>query len=455
MTIEVGRVGMIPVSQIIVLEDRTRQEMGDLDSMEANMKESGLITPLAVKDNKDGTYTLLAGERRFIILKRHNGEEPDSNIPCRIYDNDLSELEMKVIEKSENFFRKDMEYFEFDKLTYEIHTLQQQLHGVPIPGPGNEGWSVEDTGDMIGLTQGPTSQAIARARAREAYPDLFSSCKSASDATKILKKVNEEAIKGAIAQKLEAQSEETDIRKIADRFMIKDIFTGIKEIPDGIVHLVEIDPPYSIKLSEQKKKDGESKYMLDDYNEIDADSYMDGSADPKDHWLGINTLLRECYRVMAQHSWLICWFAPHPWFEVMYNAIRAAGFGTTKLCGIWTKGTPGQSMNPTIRLANSYEMFFYAWKGQPALNRAGQGNDFHFSPVPANQKVHPTERPVELMKEIYDTFAFTGSRVLIPFLGSGNGLLAAHSLGLQGIGFELSKSYKDSFLVKAHSILQK
>jgi site-specific DNA-methyltransferase (adenine-specific) len=100
-------------------------------------------------------------------------------------------------------------------------------------------------------------------------------------------------------------------------------------------------------------------------------------------------------------------------------------------------------------------MFFYAWKGQPALNKAGRSNEFHFSPVPANQKSHPTERPIELMKEIYDTFAFSGSRILIPFLGSGNGLLAANQLGMSACGFELSKSYKDSFLVKAHLLMQK
>jgi site-specific DNA-methyltransferase (adenine-specific) len=139
----------------------------------------------------------------------------------------------------------------------------------------------------------------------------------------------------------------------------------------------------------------------------------------------------------------------------MYQWIKGAGFGVTRLCGIWTKGTPGQSMNPSIRLANSYEMFFYAWKGSPALNKAGHGNDFNFPPVPAQQKVHPTERPIELMKDLYETFAFPGSRVLIPFLGSGNGLLAANALGMPAVGFELSRSYKDSFLVKANSMFTK
>ena len=442
MTINVGEVRMIDIGTIFV-GDRVRQEMGDLDGLEANMKESGLISPLAVMDNFDGTYQLLAGERRYTVLHRHNGA--GTQVPVRIYDKGLSEIEIKVIEKSENFYRKDMEWWEYDLLVKQIHDLQQAIHGEKAPGPGQSGWGTKETAEMIGLSQGMISPAILRAEAREQFPELFESCKSAADATKVLKKIGEEAIKEALAQKIQAASVDTDLSRIASRFIIKDCFEGIKGIPDGVMHLVEIDPPYSINLASQKRKDGESQYSLDEYNEISPDRYEDM----------MPRLFKECHRVMSDHSWLICWFAPHPWFEKMYQWIKGSGFGTTRLCGIWTKGTPGQSMNPTTRLANSYEMFFYAWKGQPALNKAGRGNDFHFPPVPSQQKVHPTERPIELMEEIYATFAFTGSRVLIPFLGSGNGLLAAHKLGMQGVGFELSKSYKDSFIVKAHSLFSR
>lgn len=440
MTITVGKVGMIPASSVIV-EDRVREELGDLDGLENNMKESGLITPLAVKDNKDGTYRLLAGGRRFTVLSRNNVNE----IPVRIYEEDLSELEIKIIEQAENLYRKDLEWWEYDILIKQIHDLQQSIHGEKAPGPGQSGWGTKETAEMVGLSQGMISPAILRAEAREAFPELFDNCKSAADATKVLKKLNEEAIKQALAQKIQAQSSDTDLTKLASRFIIKDCLTGIKEIPDGVIHLTEIDPPYAINLTAQKRKDGESQYSLDSYNEINPEKYSTMMPE----------LFKECYRVMSEHSWLLCWFAPQPWFEKMYQWIKAAGFGTTRLCGIWTKGTPGQSMNPTTRLANSYEMFFYAWKGTPALNKAGHSNDFHFPPLSPQQKVHPTERPLELMEELYATFAFTGSRVLIPFLGSGVGLLAAHHLGMQGIGFELSKSYKDSFLVKAHASFTK
>jgi len=200
MTISVGRVGMIPISSVIIAEDRAREDMGDLNALELNMKESGLITPLAVKDLKNGTFLLLAGERRFTVLKQNQVPE----IPARIYEQDLSELEMKIIEKSENFFRKDMEYFEMDKLTLEIHRMQQELHGEQAPGPGQAGWSMSDTGDMIGgVSKATISQSIKRAELREALPEVFNDCKTAADALKMIKKLDEAVVKQAIAKQIE------------------------------------------------------------------------------------------------------------------------------------------------------------------------------------------------------------------------------------------------------------
>jgi len=445
MTIDVGRVEMVPV-ELITVSDRAREVMGDLDGLEESMKESGLTTPLTFRLMEDKSYNLLAGERRFTVLKR-NGV---TLIPGRIYERDLTELEVKIIEKAENFYRKDWEYYELDKLTLEITQMQQELHGVKAPGPGSDGWGLADTGEMLGgATKAAISQSIKRAEAREVFPELFENCKTASDASKILKKVNEAMVKGAIAEKLKLQSTNSTLHEMAKSYVVRSFFDGVKGIPSGIMHLVEIDPPYAINLHQAKKTDGESQYILGEYNEIPIEYYMDGS--PDGSWRGMNEVFQECYRVMSDHSWLLCWFAPEPWFNEIYQAILKAGFETTRMCPVWTKPS-GQSKRPEMHLPNSYEMFFYAWKGRPAIAKVRGGNVFNYSPVPAQQKTHPTERPIDLMTDIYETFAFPGSRVLIPFLGSGVGILAAHKLGMAPIGFDLSKGNKDSFLIKANAL---
>lgn len=434
--IQVGEVAMIPFSSIYVSE-RARKEMGDLDSIEKSIQERGLICPLAVKRAENNKFHLLAGERRFLVLEKNKVEL----VPVRIFPDHISEFEMKSIELAENFYRKDFEYWESDNLLREIHSLNQSIHGIAAPGPGQSGWTLKDTAKLAGVTDASVSTAIKRAEVREAFPELFSDCKTQKDASKIIKKMDEMLTKEQIAKRLEDTRSNGKLNQLAKCFVIKDFFEGVAGIPDNIMHLVEIDPPYAIDLNALKKTDGESIYNQSEYNEIPTSDYQNF----------MRRVFTQCYRVMNEHSWLLCWFAPEPWMEIIYSELITAGFQTTRMCGIWNKGF-GQAKRPEIHLANSYEMFFYAWKGRPALNKQGRANVFSFSPVSPQQKTHPTERPIELMREVYDTFAFTGSRVFIPFLGSGSGLIAADQLGMSPIGFELSKSYRDAFLVKLHNM---
>ena len=115
-------------------------------------------------------------------------------------------------------------------------------------------------------------------------------------------------IKHVIAQKLESKKSDTTLDKLSRCFIVRDFFEGVKKIPNDSIHLVEIDPPYAINLEGNKKKVGSFQYLMDNYNEIDIEEYQ----------LFMAKTFAECYRVMSPHSWLICWFAPQPWFEKIY-----------------------------------------------------------------------------------------------------------------------------------------
>jgi DNA modification methylase len=150
---------------------------------------------------------------------------------------------------------------------------------------------------------------------------------------------------------------------------------------------------------------------------------------------------------MSAHSWLVCWYAKEPWQEVVYQLIKDAGFDCKRIAGLWVKPN-GQTNCPERYLANAYEPFYYASKGHPAIIRQGRSNVFTFNPVAPTRKIHPTERPVELIQDILSTFAWPGARVIIPCLGSGNTLLACSNLKLQAFGFDLAEKYKDAFTLK-------
>ena len=95
-------------------------------------------------------------------------------------------------------------------------------------------------------------------------------------------------------------------------------------------------------------------------------------------------------------------------------------------------------------------MFFYARKGNARINLLGRQNVFSYKPIPHAHKYHPTERPRELILELLKTFGFTNDKVLVPFAGSGRTLIEAAKLSMIPIGFDLTKSYRDGYIVRVN-----
>jgi site-specific DNA-methyltransferase (adenine-specific) len=57
------------------------------------------------------------------------------------------------------------------------------------------------------------------------------------------------------------------------------------------------------------------------------------------------------------------------------------------------------------------------------------------------RRVHPTQKPVELMARIIGAFSELGDVILDPYAGSGSTLVAAKNLGRRAIGVEISEDY--------------
>lgn len=56
-------------------------------------------------------------------------------------------------------------------------------------------------------------------------------------------------------------------------------------------------------------------------------------------------------------------------------------------------------------------------------------------------KIHPTQKPVELYSWIYQHFAKPGDKILDTHLGSGSSRIAAYEAGLEFVGYEIDRDY--------------
>jgi site-specific DNA-methyltransferase (adenine-specific) len=60
-----------------------------------------------------------------------------------------------------------------------------------------------------------------------------------------------------------------------------------------------------------------------------------------------------------------------------------------------------------------------------------------------NDKIHPTQKPVDLYASCLRTFAKVGDRIFDPMMGSQSSRIAAYKMGFDYVGCELDKEYFD------------
>ena len=59
--------------------------------------------------------------------------------------------------------------------------------------------------------------------------------------------------------------------------------------------------------------------------------------------------------------------------------------------------------------------------------------------------IHPTQKPIQLIKFLIETFTDPDDVVIDPVAGSGVTLLAANQLSRRGYGFEIKREYVGAF----------
>jgi site-specific DNA-methyltransferase (adenine-specific) len=57
------------------------------------------------------------------------------------------------------------------------------------------------------------------------------------------------------------------------------------------------------------------------------------------------------------------------------------------------------------------------------------------------EKIHPTQKPVEVLKRLIEIFTDEGEVVIDPVAGSGSTLIAAIETNRKGYGFEIKKDF--------------
>jgi ParB/RepB/Spo0J family partition protein len=411
----------IPLKDVKV-GSRFREKFEDIDKLAESISIYGLIEPVIIDENNE----LIAGERRYKahqLLKKEDIEVK--------YMKDLTELEKKEVELEENIQRKAFTWQEEVTAKDQLHKLKQRLHGSAIKGHESKGWKLKDTANALGESVGTVSMDVQLARGMKAFPELMKE-KSKTMAYKQLKKKQEAVLHEEFAKRLGSKGV-TDHPDVINGNCIEEM----AKMHSASVDLILTDPPYGIEVENAhtygRMTVKETRFEDGDFETFDL----------------LDKAIKEMFRVLKddRHLYLFCGIDKVP---TLCQLLAKHGFTPWHLPLIWDKGS-GSYPSQQTSFVHSYEACIHAQKGRRKLN-ASQRDVFPIKRVPASKKIHPTEKPTELLRDLIGYSSLPGEVVLDPFAGSGATLIAAKETNRRAIGIELDKAYYEGICKRLGSL---
>lgn len=201
---------------------------------------------------------------------------------------------------------------------------------------------------------------------------------------------------------------------------------------DGRADAFVTDPPYGVDFRSNMRKATEKFERLEN------------DETPFTEWMP------EAFRMTKDGGCLLCFYR---WDvqDGFLAAIKAAGWDVRSQA-VWWK--PGGSMGDLkMSFAAEHELIAFATKGEYRFPKKRPMSVFKTPKVPPGQMIHPTEKPVGLLRQLLKAVVPKGGLVVDPCMGSGTTGAACHELGMRFIGVEKDETYFQAAVAKMENAL--
>lgn len=185
----------------------------------------------------------------------------------------------------------------------------------------------------------------------------------------------------------------------------------MQRMATGSVDFILTDPPY---LCRYRPRDGQS--VRNDDNAA---------------WL--KPAFAQMYRVLKEDSLCLTFYGWNQ-ADLFLDAWRAAGFRIVGHVAFRKQYTASSRY-----LRHQHEVAYLLAKGDAPLpdNPPPDVADWVYT----GNRLHPTQKPVSVLKPFIEAYCPAGGVVLDPFCGSGSTLIAARELGRRHVGIELDAAH--------------
>ena len=217
-------------------------------------------------------------------------------------------------------------------------------------------------------------------------------------------------------------------------FVNQSCFDFLPEIESNSIDLVLIDPPYVISR-DTNFQSGEPTGKDTDRFRV---SFNFGSWDKEE--TDMPTVIKECYRILKDGGTLLCFY--DLWkITILKEYFEAAKFKQLRFLE-WVKTNP-VPINARINyLTNAREIAVTGVKkSKPTFNSSYDVALYRYPICREKDRFHPTQKPLNLLRDLIRKHSNSGDLVLDCFAGSASTGVAAILEGRNFTGCELSEEY--------------
>lgn len=193
-----------------------------------------------------------------------------------------------------------------------------------------------------------------------------------------------------------------------------DCIEAMQRLESGSVGFILTDPPY---IARYRSRDG--RKVFNDDNAA---------------WLA--PAFARMHRVLRPDAFCVSFYG-WPKADLFIAAWKNAGF---RIAGhiVFRK----RYASNTSFLQYRHEMAYLLAKGWPQKPARPPPDVIDWTYT--GNKLHPTQKPIGILRPLIEAFSSPGDTVLDPFCGSGSTLVAARELGRFYIGIELDPAHHDT-----------
>lgn len=417
----------IPIKNIKVEKSddpssRARTDFGDIGRLILSIKEHGFIHPILVaklhEPQNDYDYILISGERRL----RAAVLAGLADIPVTMRE-DTTALERKAMELEENLIRKDFTWQERNECLLQLHELQQHIYGPATKSPDNKGWGVRQTAEILGVSLGSIGGDLKLAQDLRNRPDL----------RKRVGNIPKAAARKIVNQSIEAEK----LRKLVNRkgidigveLLLGDCCDLIDDIADNSIDLLLTDPPFANPGIVEVGVSDKRYFNITESNVSDMETMF------KVYKILIPKLAKKLK--IGAHVYIFTGMGDV--YTELMKLLGNSGFLMDDLPLIWNKM---RSSVPTgdFHYKSCYEACIFGHSGARTRTLWNPTNNILPVPSIAGQiRVHPLQRPDDLLRIMIENSTSVGHTVLDCFAGSGSTLKVARDLQRKAIGYELDE----------------